>query len=225
MKIALAQLNPVVGDISGNVARLADTLSRCPADTDLIIFTELFLVGYPPRDLLERPAFIRKSQQALEEVARLSAQHPQTGILVGGPRSTDRQRGKGLANSALFCFFKGSSWPARTSPSCLPTTSLQTRHFDPARQVRVILSREKQGISICEDAWCGLESWCRRLYDWDPIEVLAQKGATLLINLSASPFQVGKESPALPAHAGPRQESRDAVYLRQPGGRQRRTYF
>ena len=220
MKIALAQLNPVVGDISGNVARLADTLSRCPADTDLIIFTELFLVGYPPRDLLERPAFIRKSQLALEEVARLSAQHPRTGILVGGPRPTDRERGKGLANTA-FLFFRGSSWPARTSPSCRPTTSL-TRPATSTRpgEVGVIpFLGEKLGISICEDAWCGVESWCRRLYDWDPIEVLAQKGATLLINISASPFQVGKESlrfHLMQAHA--QKAGMPFIYVNQVGG-------
>jgi NAD+ synthase (glutamine-hydrolysing) len=76
MKIVMAQLNPVVGDISGNLARMAETLRRCPKDADLVVFSELYLVGYPPRDLLERPAFIRRSQEALEEVARLSAQYP-----------------------------------------------------------------------------------------------------------------------------------------------------
>ncbi len=220
MKIALAQLNPVVGDISGNVARLADTLSRCPADTDLIIFTELFLVGYPPRDLLERPAFIRKSQLVLEEVARLSAQHPQTGILVGGPRPTDRERGKGLANTA-FLFFQGKLL-ASQDKSLLPSYDVfdETRHFDPAGEVGVIpFLGEKLGISICEDAWCGVESWCRRLYDWDPIEVLAQKGATLLINMSASPFQVGKESlrfHLMQAHA--KKAGMPFIYVNQVGG-------
>ena len=220
MKVVVAQLNPVVGDISGNLAKLAETLSRCPADTDLMVFSELFLVGYPPRDLLERPAFIRKSQTALEEVARLSEKYPHLGILVGAPRPTDRERGKGLANAA-FLFFAGQQLFCQDK-SLLPSYDVfdETRHFDPAREIRVAPFRgEKLGISICEDAWCGVESWCRRLYDWDPMEVLAENGATVLINLSASPYQVGKEAVRyhlMQAHAQKFQVP--FVYVNQVGG-------
>ncbi len=137
MKIVMAQLNPVVGHISGNLAKLADTLSRCPADADLVVFSELYLVGYPPRDLLERPAFIRKSQKALEDVAGLSKKFPHLGILVGAPRPTDRERGKGLANSA-FLFFQGELL-FHQDKSLLPTYDVfdEIRHFDPAAEVRV----------------------------------------------------------------------------------------
>jgi NAD+ synthase (glutamine-hydrolysing) len=194
MKIVMAQLNPVVGDISGNLARLADTLSRCPPDADLVVFSELFLVGYPPRDLLERPAFIRKSQEALLEVARLSKKYPHLGILVGAPRPTDRERGKGLANTALL-FFHGELF-FHQDKSLLPSYDVfdETRHFDPAAKIRVTpFKDEKLGICVCEDAWSGAESWCRRFYDRDPIDILAGNGATVLINLSASPYQVGKD--------------------------------
>ena len=220
MKVALAQLNPIVGDISGNLAKLAETLRSCPAGADLVVFTELYLVGYPPRDLLERPAFIRNSQLALEEVARLSAQYPQAGILVGAPRPTDRERGKGLANCA-FLFFQGKLLFSQDK-SLLPSYDVfdETRHFDPAREIRVTPFRgEKLGISICEDAWCGVESWCRRLYDWDPLESLAANGATVLINLSASPYQVGKEGVRyhlMQAHAQKFQAP--FVYVNQVGG-------
>jgi NAD+ synthase (glutamine-hydrolysing) len=220
VKLALAQLNPLVGDTSGNLAKLAQVLQSVAAGVDLVIFTELFLVGYPPRDLLERPAFIRKSQQALEEVARLSGRYPQTGILVGAPRPTDRERGKGLANTAHL-FFQGQLLFTQDK-SLLPSYDVfdETRHFDPAREIRVTpFKEEKLGISICEDAWCGVESGCRRFYDWDPMEALVQAGATVLINLSASPYQVGKEEVRyhlMGAHA--RKFHLPFVYVNQVGG-------
>jgi NAD+ synthase (glutamine-hydrolysing) len=195
MNIVMAQLNPIVGDISGNLAKLADTLSHCPPDADLVVFSELYLVGYPPRDLLERPAFIRKTQGALNEVARLSQEYPHLGILVGAPRPTDRERGKGLANSA-FLYFQGELLSYQDK-SLLPTYDVfdEARHFDSAPEVWVApFKDERLGISVCEDAWCGVESWTRRFYDRDPIEIQARDGATLLINLSASPYQVGKDA-------------------------------
>jgi NAD+ synthase (glutamine-hydrolysing) len=195
MKIVMAQLNPIVGDISGNLAKLADTINNCPPDTDLVVFAELFLVGYPPRDLLERPAFIRKTQEALEAVARLSESYPHLGILVGAPRPTDRKRGKGLANSA-FLYFQGDLLSYQDK-SLLPTYDVfdEARHFDPAPEVWVApFKDERLGVSVCEDAWCGVESWTRRFYDRDPIEIQSRAGATLFINLSASPYQVGKDA-------------------------------
>ena len=84
MRITLAQLNPLVGDVTGNVRRISDVMALCAADQpDLIVFPELFLVGYPPKDLLERAWFIRRVQQAVDDLARLTAQYPNTGILFG----------------------------------------------------------------------------------------------------------------------------------------------
>ncbi|MDI6854134.1 MAG: NAD+ synthase [Deltaproteobacteria bacterium] len=194
MKIALAQLNPTVGDISGNIEKLAAALAGVPPDTDLVIFSELYITGYPPRDLLEKPAFIERTQQGLQEVAALSARHPHLGLIVGAPRPTGRAKGKGLYNSAVL-FHQGEAVFQRDK-SLLPTYDVfdETRYFDQAGAVEVVSFKgETLGLSICEDAWCQEENWCQRLYDFDPLTVLAEKGSSILINISASPYQVGKE--------------------------------
>jgi len=194
MKIALAQLNPTVGDISGNTEKIAAALAGLAPDTDLVILPELFVVGYPPRDLLERPAFIQRTQQALTEVAALSARHPDLGLIVGAPRPTGKAKGKGLYNSAIL-FHQGQAVFYRDK-SRLPAYDVfdETRYFEPAADIDVVSFKGQTiGISICEDAWCQEETWCQRLYDFDPVARLSGKGATLLINISASPYQVGKE--------------------------------
>jgi NAD+ synthase (glutamine-hydrolysing) len=220
MKVTLAQLNPVVGDISGNLKKLRDTLAQTPSDVDLVIFSELFVTGYPPRDLLERPAFIHRTLAALEEVARFSGSYPHLGILLGAPRVTGRERGKGLANAA-FLFHQGKLVFTQDK-SLLPSYDVfdETRYFDPALTTQVVpFKGDRLGISICEDAWGGEESWCRRLYPVDPIALLAGQGATVLLNISASPYQVGKEEVRyrlMRAHA--RTYGVPFVYVNQVGG-------
>ncbi|MBM4300006.1 MAG: NAD+ synthase [Deltaproteobacteria bacterium] len=194
MKITLAQLNPVVGDVRGNLAKVVATLAQEHRTSDLVVFSELFLVGYPPRDLLEKPALIGQVQEALEHLVDLSARYPATGILVGAPQPTGRDTGKGLCNCAVL--IHQGQVRLRQAKSLLPTYDVfdETRHFDPAGEVAVVpFKNEILGISICEDAWYDPELWFRRLYPLDPIQVQAHKGATVLINISASPFQVGKE--------------------------------
>jgi NAD+ synthase (glutamine-hydrolysing) len=194
MKITLAQLNPIVGDVSGNLAKALAVLKETGPASDLIVFPELFLVGYPPRDLLEQPALIERVQQALEELAEASRACPDTGLLVGAPRPTGRRAGKGLYNSAVL-IYQGQVLFQRHK-SLLPTYDVfdESRYFDPAEEVATIAFKDEVlGISICEDAWCDPELWCSRLYAADPIADLARQGATLMINISASPFQVGKE--------------------------------
>ena len=91
MKVSIAQLNPVVGDVKGNLEKIQNTLSQCDKDSpDIVIFPELFIVGYPPRDLLERPWFIRNTQKAVNELINISREYPQTGILVGVPQPTKK---------------------------------------------------------------------------------------------------------------------------------------
>jgi NAD+ synthase (glutamine-hydrolysing) len=194
MKITLAQLNPVVGDASGNLKKVVDTLERYGPETDLIIFSELFLVGYPPRDLLEQPALIEKTRDAVRRLQEVSRSHPQTGVLVGASLPTGLDTGKGLHNCALL-IYRGEIL-CRQNKSLLPAYDVfdETRYFAPGAQVEVTAFKgETLGISICEDAWYDPELWARRLYPCDPIQTLAQKGATILVNISASPFQVGKE--------------------------------
>ncbi|MBM4285058.1 MAG: NAD+ synthase [Deltaproteobacteria bacterium] len=220
MKVTLAQLNPIVGDIAGNARRVADLLPRAAAASDLLVLPELFLVGYPPRDLLERPAFIARVQEALADLARLTRSYPDLGVLVGAPRPTGREQGKGLANAA--CLLYRGELAAWRDKSLLPTYDVfdETRYFDPGAHVDVIpFQGEVLGVSICEDAWCQEEWWCRRLYDLDPLAMMARKGATVLLNLSASPFQVGKESVRhrlMSSHA--RKHGLPFVYVNQVGG-------
>jgi NAD+ synthase (glutamine-hydrolysing) len=195
MKITIAQLNPIVGDIRGNLKKITDTLSWCRKETpDLVVFPELFITGYPPRDLLERSWFIRSAQKAIEELIRVSKEYPQTGMVLGTPLPTNKDTGRGLNNTALL--IHGGKILLRQPKSLLPTYDVfdEARYFDPGTDNRVVTFKgETLGISICEDAWNDPELWLRRQYSYDPIEVLAQKGATVLINISASPFNLGKD--------------------------------
>jgi len=209
MRIVLAQLNPVVGDVPGNVRRVQQALEQARRlKPDVVVFSELFLAGYPPRDLLARNWFIDRVEAGLAEVARISAQFPNVGIILGAPvrSGTGRPWGqspsenlgdsplKGLLNAAIL--FATGREQFRQAKSLLPTYDVfdETRYFDPAGEARVVRFRsEVLGISVCEDAWNSPEMWGRTTYDRDPVAELASAGATLLINISASPFAVGKE--------------------------------
>jgi NAD+ synthase (glutamine-hydrolysing) len=220
MKVTLAQLNPVVGDVSGNLKKAADTLEQMREATDLVVFSELFLTGYPPRDLLEKPALIHRVQEAIEALAALSARYPETGVLVGAPLPTGRDTGKGLCNCAVL--IHQGRVRLRQAKTLLPTYDVfdETRHFDPAAAVEVApFKDEVLGVSICEDAWYDPELWERHLYAVDPVQMQVERGATVLVNISASPFQVGKESlrhrlllPHAQKHKVP------LVYVNQVGG-------
>src|SRR5512133_202106 len=97
MKITMAQLNPTIGDFAGNLAKIEQALQATAGSApDLVVFPELFLTGYPPRDLLERNWFIRQTQEAIDQVCAISRAYPETGILLGAPRPTGRAAGKGL---------------------------------------------------------------------------------------------------------------------------------
>lgn len=195
MKLILAQLNPVVGDIEGNLQRVLTTCRKWHGQADLVIFSELFLTGYPPRDLLAEPWFIANTQAAIDRLASASAEFPATGILFGAPVRAELPTGLGLYNAAIlvhngkqiFTQFK----------SLLPTYDVfdEARYFDAATQVRTFSFKGTVlGISICEDAWNDPELWQKRMYRIDPVEELVKQGAELLVNISASPFYLGKES-------------------------------
>jgi NAD+ synthase (glutamine-hydrolysing) len=195
MKVTLAQLNPIIGDYTGNLAKIEETLIAVAGERpDLVVFPELFLTGYPPRDLLERAWFITQAQEAVEKLLAISRRFPSIGIIVGVPLPAERTVGKGLNNAALL--IENGRIVFRQNKSLLPTYDVfdEARYFDPATEIGVVPYRgEVLGISICEDAWNAPELWPRRLYDGDPIAALAAAGATLMINISASPFWAGKE--------------------------------
>ena len=194
MKITLAQLNPTIGDFAGNLAKIAHTLEACVGDApDLVVFPELFLTGYPPRDLLERNWFTQQTGEASAQLSTISRRHPGIGILTGAPVPTGRPVGKGLYNSALLVC--DGQVLFQQNKSLLPTYDVfdEARYFDPAPAHAVYPFRgERLGISICEDAWNDPEMSLPH-YDSDPIAELAAGGATVMINIAASPFWAGKE--------------------------------
>jgi len=221
MRVTLAQLNPVVGDLAGNKQLIFSAYEDAArAGSDLIVFSELFLTGYPPWDLLERPWFIGRTSEAVDEIVACTASHPGTGLLFGAPRPSLTKEGKPLYNSAILAH--AGRVLLEQHKSLLPTYDVfdETRYFAPAPEIRTVAFKgEVLGISICEDAWTEAELWPRgRLYGLDPVSVLAGKGATLLLNISASPFHAGKEEiryGLIGGHA--RKHGRPFVFVNQVG--------
>lgn len=196
MRITMAQLNPTVGDVTGNVTRAREVFEQAARDqADLVVFSELYLVGYPPRDLLNRSWFISQLEEALEVLLTASRQYPATGLLIGAPRPTGKQTGRGLHNAALL--ISNGEVIGEARKSLLPSYDVfdEDRYFDRTNgNAPIAFKGEKLGLTICEDAWNDPELWPRqRMYDFDPVEALARQGATVLINISASPFSMGKE--------------------------------
>jgi NAD+ synthase (glutamine-hydrolysing) len=222
MRITLAQMNPVVGDLGGNLSKVPNLLEQCSKeDSDLLVLPELFLVGYPPKDLLERRWFIQRVQQAVEKLSEISTAHPQTGILFGAPLHTGKNTGKGLYNSAILVH-EGKILSLHHK-SLLPTYDVfdESRYFDPATEIHTVSFKgETLGISICEDAWNDPQLWPRgRFYTFDPIDSLAKKGTSLFINISASPFEMGKEETRYRLIRGHAQKHRiPFVFVNQIGG-------
>ncbi|MBD3379988.1 MAG: NAD+ synthase [Candidatus Omnitrophica bacterium] len=194
MKIAIAQLNPIVGDVDGNFLKLEETVSAFAGVSDIVVFPELFLTGYPPRDLLERPEFLDRVGDALNRAQVLSRKYPETGILFGAPGEVQARGRRFLRNSAFF-LEKGKTLH-RHDKVLLPAYDVfdETRYFEPADNIATFEFRgEKIGVTICEDMWNDPGLITERNYDIDPMEELEKSGATLLVNISASPFYSGKE--------------------------------
>jgi len=195
MKITLAQLNPTIGDFEGNLSKIDKTLRQLKKDSpDLVVFSELFLSGYPPRDLLQRKGFIQKSQEALRSLLEISGKFPETALLCGTIQPTGKNVGNGLYNTAIL--IQNGKILFVQHKSLLPTYDVfdEARYFDPAPQIEPFdFKGERLGITICEDAWNDPQLWPKKIYSSNPVEILAHKGATIIINISASPFTIGKE--------------------------------
>lgn len=220
MKIALCQLNSVMGDIAGNLVRITQALEQTRADKpDLLVFPELFLMGYPPRDLLEHGWFVQRAQRALDELCTLSRTCPETGMLVGCALP-HAEVGFGLFNAAVLIF--NGAVVFQQNKSLLPSYDVfdEMRYFDPAQAVALCLFKgELLGITICEDAWNHPDMGPRRRYQRDPVGELARAGATVLINIASSPFHLGKENLRMEIvrrHA--REHRLPFVFVNQVGG-------
>jgi NAD+ synthase (glutamine-hydrolysing) len=220
VKIALAQINPTIGDFEGNrglvIAATREAEARGAA---LAIFPELALCGYPPKDLLERPAFIQAAADSLQAlVAALAG--GQTAALVGFPERLAGTAGHGLSNSAAL--IDGGRVTSVARKSLLPTYDVfdEWRYFDPAAEVAVTPFRGRRlGISICEDIWNDADFWPHRRYRSDPIEALVNGGAEILVNVSASPYTMEKRHlrPRMLA-ATARRWQRPLLFVNQVGG-------
>ncbi len=192
LRIALAQINPTVGDIAGNSQLIARAIEQAQFEkAQLVVFPELAILGYPPKDLLLKPAVIDECVEAVEQIARLCNN---VAALIGYPCwSDDGQKGRPLYNAAAFC--RNGRIERRHVKSLLPTYDVfdEQRYFEPGPRVDIItFEGVRLGVSICEDLWNDPTVLGRSLYHEDPIAELAEKGAQVFINCSASPFVVGK---------------------------------
>ncbi len=192
MRIALAQINTTVGDVAGNEARIADAYRRgVEAGVDLVVTPELGLVGYPPRDLVLRPAFVRANREALD---RLAARTGAVGLLVGFVDTRAGGPGRDLHNAAAL--LQHGRVVAIRHKTLLPTYDVfdEDRYFEPAAaNDPVEFNGRRLGITICEDVWNDADVWPVRRYRPDPARDLAAAGAEILVNLSASPWHLGKD--------------------------------
>jgi NAD+ synthase (glutamine-hydrolysing) len=220
MKIALAQFNPTVGDFDGNAARilsLAEQAKRIGAD--LAVFSELCICGYLPLDLLERPAFIHRNRETLNRVA---AQMPLPGIVgyAGTVDAVHRRAGKSIANKAAL--ISQGRVVFEQSKMLLPTYDVfdESRYFQPGdRQYVYGLGQEQLGITICEDVWNDKTFWASPMYARDPVTELISQGTSVLLNLSASPFNIDKRFLRLGMlRSTALHHKRPVVYVNQVGG-------
>ncbi|MGH9401342.1 MAG: NAD+ synthase [Terriglobia bacterium] len=191
MKIALAQINTTVGDFAGNAERMIAFARRAlDQGAGLVVFPELALCGYPPRDLVERPDFVARCEAELE---RLAQSLPPIPALVGSVRRSGVKQGKAVSDIAAL--LRGGKVELDYAKSLLPFYDVfdESRYFEPGGATAVFaLSGERFGLTVCEDVWNDKNFWKRRLYTRDPVEETMRAGATVLLNIAASPYSAGK---------------------------------
>jgi len=191
MKIALAQINPIVGDIRGNLAKIRARIRiAARKKADLVVFPELCITGYPPRDLVELQDFVEKNQAALRELARETTK---PAVIVGFVDSASDGGKKILFNAAAV--LADRKVIAIRHKSLLPNYDVfdERRHFSPAASNDpVALFGQRVGLTICEDMWHVKTVWPESPYTHDPVADLARKRCDIFINISSSPFHRGK---------------------------------
>ncbi len=211
MKIALAQINPTVGDFAGNTRKILEFAVRAgAAGADLVVFPELAVCGYWPADLLEKSSFLDRAALALDEIRVWTGGEGRPAVLCGGVLPAQNiDEGKHIRNVAVL--MQGGAVRATQAKTLLPFYDVfdEQRYFEPA-STQTLMSVEVAGqdvplaVTICEDAWNDKAFWPRRLYQVDPVEQLmtawnglprsASQHARVIVNLSASPYWQGKRS-------------------------------
>jgi NAD+ synthase (glutamine-hydrolysing) len=191
VKIALGQINPTIGDFTGNSKKIIEASRQALVQgAEMILFPELAVCGYPPRDLLEKPAFVERNTQLVNEIAQAV---PQITIVCGFVSPAKVETGKSVMNSAAV--LRQGAVQFVQSKMLLPTYDVfdELRYFDPAESQKLLpLAGKEFALTICEDAWNDKHFWHRRLYRVDPVDELLHAGGNMVLNISASPFHLGK---------------------------------
>jgi NAD+ synthase/NAD+ synthase (glutamine-hydrolysing) len=220
MRIALCQIDTTVGDLPGNLARiLAHAREAASRGAELAVFPELALTGYPPRDLVEKPSFLQRTEDALAELAAGTRDLP-LGLVVGYVGRAPAGAPRRATNSAAL--IEHGAVTFRQTKTLLPTYDVfdESRNFEPATaQSLCDFHGVRLAISICEDAWNDKQFWERPLYQKDPVAELAHTGAELLIVINGSPYHLGKRALRREVFtAVARRHSLPLVYLNMTGG-------
>ena len=196
MKIALAQINPTVGDFSGNVEKIVEASRRAAvAGARLTVFSELVICGYPPADFLEKPSFLARCREAVDELAAATSNLP-TAVLAGVALAAEGGSGKPAVNAAVL--MDGGRLLLEQHKRLLPFYDVfdEQRYFVAASKPQQVVELDgvRLAVTICEDAWNDKGFWQRRLYKVDPLEELMREHPAVHINLSSSPFWHGKRA-------------------------------
>lgn len=222
MKIALAQINPVVGDVDGNTAKILAAMNEASTvGADIVLVPELAVVGYPPKDMLLKRALIERNLAAVKRIAEAATD---VAVVVGHVARNNASEGKGLLNAASVCH-RGEMFYAYAK-RLLPTYDVfdESRYFDSGSTpglcaLDLPCGRVKLGLTICEDIWTDDLYFSRRLYRDDPVADVAAAGAEFILNIGSSPFAVGKPQRRMELfRAKAKQVSKPLIYVNQVGG-------
>jgi NAD+ synthase (glutamine-hydrolysing) len=220
MRIALAQINTTVGDLQRNVAKIIDFAGRAEREgAQIVVFPELCITGYPPRDFVEKQSFLDGSEAALQEVARRSASL-KVAIVVGYVARTKEINALPAQNAAAVIHEGRVVFDQRKI--LLPNYDVfdEARYFHPASSQQIWeFAGRRIALVICEDAWNDKQYWPRQRYSRDPVEELMALGGELIITINASPFNIGKRQQREKIfEATARRFDCPAIYVNQIGG-------